>query len=122
VRDPELQNRYANSSEVVFPDFPGFNQTPYSITLTQSMGKHDVIEIFYSTLNASYLKSLSTGVAVEASLANEELLGTFLGYVSDLEYPTSSAIQKPLTVTCLGASYPLKEKRQKIWKLQPSIS
>lgn len=116
MRDPEIQNRYDNNFKVVFPDFPGFTQAPYSLTLTQSMGKHDVIEIFYSTINISYLKSLSTGVAVEITWANDKVSGTFVGYVSDLEYPTSSAIQKPLTITCLGASYPLKEKRQKIWK------
>lgn len=114
--DPEIQNRYDNNFKVVFPDFPGFNQAPYSLTLTQSMGKHDVMEIFYSTINISYLKSLATGVAVEITWANDKVSGTFVGYVSDLEYPTSSAIQKPLTITCLGASYPFKEKRQKIWK------
>lgn len=116
MRDPEIQNRYDNNFKVVFPDFPGFTQAPYSLTLTQSMGKHDVIEIFYSTINISYLKSLTTGVAVEITWSNDKVLETFVGYVSDLEYPTSSAIQKPLTITCLGASYPFKEKRQKIWK------
>jgi phage protein D len=116
VRDPEIQNRYANAFTVVFPDFPGFDQTPYSLTLTQSMGKHDVIEIFYNTINAAYLKTMSTGVAVEITWSNDAVSQTFVGYVSDLEYPTSSAIQKPLTITCLGASYPFKEKRQKIWK------
>ena len=116
MRDPEIQNRYANAFTVVFPDFPGFDQTPYSLTLTQSMGKHDVIEIFYNTINAAYLKTMSTGVAVEITWSNDAVSQTFVGYVSDLEYPTSSAIQKPLTITCLGASYPFKEKRQKIWK------
>jgi len=116
VRDPERQNRYGNSFTVVFPDFPGFTQSPYSLTITQSIGKHDVIEIFYSTINLSYLKALSTGVAVEVTWSNDAVSGVFVGYVSDLEYPTSSAIQKPLTITCLGASFPLKEKRQKIWK------
>jgi phage protein D len=116
VRDPEVQNRYANNYTVVFPDFPGFDQTPYSLTLTQSIGKHDVIEIFYSTINKAYLKTMSTGVAVEITWSNDAVSETFVGYVSDLEYPTSSSIQKPLTITCLGASYPLKEKRQKIWK------
>jgi hypothetical protein len=116
VLDPEIQNRYGNNFKVVFPDFPGFDQTPYSLTITQSMGKHDVMEIHYSTINISYLKALSTGVAVEITWTNDKVSGTFVGYVSDLEYPTSSAIQKPLTITCLGASYPLKEKRQKIWK------
>ena len=116
MRDPEIQNRYANNFTVVFPDFPGFDQKPYSLTLTQSIGKHDVIELFYSSTNASYIKTMSTGVAVEITWYNDAVSGTFVGYVSDLEYPTSSAIQKPLTITCLGASYPLKEKRQKIWK------
>ena len=116
VRDPEIQSRYGNEFEVVFPDFPAFDQTPYSLTITQSMGKHDVIEIFYSAVNISYLKSLSTGVAVEITWSNDMVSGVFVGYVSDLDYPTSSAIQQPLTVTCLGASYPLKEQRQKIWK------
>jgi phage protein D len=116
VRDPEIQNRYANEFKVVFPDFPGFDQAPYSLTLTQSIGKHDVIELFYSSTNAAYLKTMSTGVAVEVTWSNDTVSGTFVGYVSDLEYPMSSSIQKPLTITCLGASYPLKEKRQKIWK------
>ena len=116
MRDPQRQNRFGNSFKVSFPDFPGFEQQPYSLTLTQKMGNHDVLEMHYTSHNIYYVKALSTGVAVTVTWSNDMASGTFIGYVSDLEYPTSSSIEKPLKITCLGASYPLKEHRQKIWK------
>lgn len=116
MRDPKRQNRYGSSFTTSFPDFPGFNQLPYSMTLTQQMGSHDVLEMHYTSHNIHYVKALSTGVAVSVDWSNDATSGTFIGYVSDLEYPTSSSIEKPLKITCLGASYPLKERRQKIWK------
>jgi phage protein D len=116
MRDPEIQNRYGNAFEVTFPDFPGFDQTPYSFTLIQKMGHHDTVQLFYSSLNINYLKAFSSGVAVEVRWSNDAATGVFLGYVTDLDYPTSSAIQKPLTITCSGTSFPLKEKLHKIWK------
>lgn len=116
MRDPKRQNRYGSSFKVSFPDFPSFTQLPYSITLTQKIGSHDVIEMHYTSLNVGYVKALSTGVAVSVNWSNDMVSGTFIGYVSDLEYPTSSSIEKPLKITCLAASYPLKERRQKIWK------
>jgi len=116
MRDPQRQNRYGSSFTVSFPDFPGFTQLPYSLTLTQKMGSHDVLEMHYTSLNVYYVKALSTGVAVTVTWSNDLTSGTFIGYVSDLEYPTSSSIEKPLKITCLAASYPLKENRQKIWK------
>lgn len=116
MRDPQRQNRYGSSFKVSFPDFPSFTQLPYSITLTQKMGSHDVLEMHYTSHNVYYVKALSTGVAVSVTWSNDIASGTFIGYVSDLEYPTSSSIEKPLKITCFGASYPLKERRQKIWK------
>lgn len=116
MRDPQTQNRYGNSFTVSFPDFPGFTQLPYSLTLTQKMGSHDVLEMDFTSHNVYYVKALSTGVAVSVTWSNDLTSNTFIGYVSDLEHPTSSSIEKPLKITCLGASYPLKERRQKIWK------
>lgn len=80
------------------------------------MGNHDVLELDYTSHNVYYVKALSTGVAVSVTWSNDTASGTFIGYVSDLEYPTSSSIEKPLKIICLGSSYPLRERRQKIWR------
>lgn len=116
MRDPEIQNRYGNTFQVVFPDFPGFVQPPYSITLTQHVGHHDIVELFYNMYSTNYVKTLATGVAVQVNWANDNVAETFIGYVSDVKYPTTSAIQKHLKVVLMGASYPLREKVHKIWK------
>lgn len=116
MRDPERQNRYGNNFAVSFPDFPSFTQRPKYITLVQKIGHHDVMEIYYNANSANYLTALNTGVAVEVTWSNDVTTGTFVGYVSDLRFPTVQVIERYLKITCVGASYPLKEKKSKIWK------
>jgi hypothetical protein len=116
MRDPERQNRYGNKFDVSFPDFPSFTQRPQNITIHQKMGNHDVLEIYYNMNSSNYLTSLTTGVAVEVTWSNDVTESTFLGYVADLRFPTVQVIEKFLKITCVGASYPLKDGKSKIWK------
>jgi phage protein D len=116
MRDPERQNKYANSFSVMFPDFPSFLQRPKYFTLIQKIGNHDVVELYYHAQSKNMLKALNTGVAVEIKWANDITGGVFIGYVSDIKSPSAHAIEKFMKVVCVAASYPLKDRTSKIMR------
>ena len=116
MRDPERQNKYGNSHTVSFPDFPSFTARPQYFTLTQKMGHHDVVELYYSAQSSNMLTSLNTGVAVEVKWSNDVTNGVFIGYVSDIKAPSAFAIERYMKVVCVAASYPLKNRTSKVMR------
>ena len=88
------------------------------------MGKHDIIEIYYSRFSSVFYKAIKTGVPVEISWRNDKVGGKFVGYTTDVSYTTSQQLNRDVKVTCVGASYPLKERKSKIWvnKTAPEIA
>jgi hypothetical protein len=115
MRDPLRQNRFGSSFKVTYPDFPGVNLPARSITLNQEMGKHDVLEIYYSRFSSALIRGIKTGVPVEVTWSNDKVTEEFFGYAVDVSYPTVQQIERGIKVTCVGASYPLKERTSKIW-------
>lgn len=115
MRDPERQHRLGNSFSVSYPNFPGFSFPARSIRIIQEMGKHDIVEVYYPRISSFLIKAMKTGAPVTISWRNDKVVGKFVGYVVDVKYPTVQAIERGIKVTCVGPSYPLKEKASKIW-------
>lgn len=115
MRDPERQGRFQNSFTVTYPDFPTITNPVRSVVLTQEMGKHDIIEIYYSRFSNSYYKALKTGVPVQFKWKNDKVSETFVGYTVDVSHLTAQQLNRDTKITCVGASYPLKERVSKIW-------
>jgi hypothetical protein len=115
MRDPLRQNRFGSSFKVTYPDFPGVNLPVRSITINQEIGKHDIVELYYSRISSAIIRGLKTGVPVEILWGNDKMSEKFYGYAVDVSYPTVQKIERGIKVTVIGASYPLKERTSKIW-------
>lgn len=115
MRDPGFQFRRGNTFKVSYPDFPAVTAPARSVTLYQEMGKHDILEIFYPRFSTSLFKAIKTGVPVQVTWSNDKVKETFYGYTTDVSYPTIQKIDRGVKVMCVGASYPLKERKSKIW-------
>jgi len=115
MRDPQRQNRRGSSFKVFYPDLPAINIPPRSITLMQEMGKHDIVEIYYARFSSSLEKAIKSGVPVKINWKNDKVSGKFVGYVVSISHLTTQALERGVTIRCIGASYPLKERASKIW-------
>jgi hypothetical protein len=109
------QSRYSTGVDVSFPDFPTFNTPIRQFKLIQEAGNHDVIELHFGTFNSFYLKRLKTGVAVRVSWKNSKGTGDFYGYVYHVVNTTQATLVRNVIVTCVGASFVLKEGGSKNW-------
>ena len=114
--DPLRQNRFSNSFKINFPDFPGLIKPARSVVIYQEMGKHDIVEIYYSTFSSVFFKAIKTGVPVQITWRNDKVTETFFGYTANVAYVTAQQLNRDLKVTCVGASYPLKDRASKIWQ------
>lgn len=114
--DPLRQNRFTNSFKINFPDFPGLTKPARSIIITQEMGNHDIVEIYYSTFSSVFFKAIKTGVPVEITWRNDKVSEKFVGYTVDASYITAQQLDRDLKITCVGASYPFKDRTSKIWQ------
>lgn len=115
MRDPERQYIYGNTLSVSFPDFPSMSRLPRYVTVHQGMGQHDVIELYYQTYSTFMTDALKTGVPVIVEWSNDKVSKKINGYTTDVSFPTSQVIERYMKVTCVAASYPLKERTPKIW-------
>lgn len=113
--DPLRQNRFNNSFKISFPDFPGLTKPARSIVITQRMGNHDIVEIYYSTFSSIFFKGIKTGVPVTITWRNDKVTETFYGHTVDASYLTAQQLNRDVKITCVGASYPLKDRESKIW-------
>jgi phage protein D len=115
MRDPERQNIHGNKFTVSYPDFPGFTRSPRYITMTQEMGHHDIVELYYQQVSPFILKALNTGVPVKIEWQNDKVKGTFIGYAVHATPYTAQRVERAVKITCVSASYLMKDKLSKIW-------
>ena len=110
------QNRYGTNFQVIFPDFPTFKQAPQWFRLTQEQGKQDVIEIAYASFDNHFQSAFKTGVMFRVKWATEYAKGEWVGYVYNGDNTTQATISRNVMLRGVGASFPLKEGGNKIWK------
>jgi phage protein D len=110
------QNRYGTNFQVIFPDFPTFKQNPQWFRLTQEQGKQDVIEISYSSFDNHFQSAFKTGVMFKVKWATEYSKNEWVGYVYNGDNTTQATISCNVMLRGVGASFPLKEGGNKIWK------
>lgn len=113
--DPERQNRFGSKFNVTMPDFPSMIVQPKYIRLYQSMGSHDIVELYYQRFSPFLTQALKTGVPVQIDWQNDKVKSTFIGYTSDAVHFSEQTIKRGVKVTCIAASYVMKEKSSKIW-------
>lgn len=110
------QNRYGTNFEVIFPDFPTFKQVPQWFRLTQEQGKQDVIELSYGSFDPHFQKALKTGVVFKVRWSTDHAKNEWVGYVYNGDDITQATVKRNTLIRGVGASFPLKEGGNKIWK------
>ena len=111
------QRREGTSFTIRYPNFPSFTDTPKGFTLIQEAGKQDVLEIKYLRDSNVFYKGLKTGAAVKLVWkTSNNIKGEFFGYIVDYTPVTQQTLKRPVIIRAIGASLPLKEGGNKIWK------
>lgn len=113
--DIERQIKYGSSYSVTFPDYPSFTSIPKLVKLRQEIGSHDVLSLTFQHFSIFVASSFKTGTPVVFTWGNDKVQKTFVGYVSHIKYPTAQILNRTIEVTCVGASYPLKDTITKVW-------
>jgi len=110
------QNRFGTTFTVTFPDFPTFTAVPQWFRLTQEQGKQDVIELSFASFDKHFQKALKTGVLFKVVWKTEHAKNEWVGYVYNGDNTTQSTLKHNVLLRGIGASFPLKEGGNKIWK------
>jgi phage protein D len=111
------QNRFGTSFTVSYPDFPSFTVIPKGFTLIQEAGKQDVLEVTYLQDSNVFYKGLKTGSPIKLKWKNSNnIVGEFFGYIVDYTPVVQQTLRRPVIIRAIGASFPLKEGGNKIWK------
>ncbi len=102
--------------KVSFPDFPSFSAIPQKVTIHQEMGNHDIVELVFTQYDRFYTEVFATGTPVQLRWNNGDFEGKFFGYLSTVEAVTQKGALRPIKMVCIGATFPLKQRGNKIWK------
>ena len=112
-----MSNQYAfdNSFKVIYPDFPGFEERPSTIKITQKANHQDIVELQYFNVSAFYQTALKPGSLIRLDWRNSSIKGQFFGQIIT-SLPTKTFGQnKPTIIKAIGAGLSLKESTPKIW-------
>lgn len=101
---------------IKFPTLPSLKVKPNSIDIIQKMGSHDVLTIEYLTSSEKVFKLLKTGVPVLVTWKQGVQTRNLHAYVSHVEKTSASQRRVLFKVRCIGASFPLKQRANKVFK------
>jgi len=101
---------------VKFPTLPFLKSKPVSVDIIQKMGSHDVLTIEYLTSSEKVFKVLKTGVPVLVTWKQGVQTRNLHAYVSHVEKSSASQRRVLFKIRCVGASFPLKERSNKVFK------
>ena len=107
--DPQRQDRYGSYYEILFPDFPTLVVKPRYIRIYQSVGNHDIVELYYQNFNPFLYSALKTGVPFKLTWRNDKVNDTLFGYVSHVSHVHEQTLRRGVKIVGVGAGYPLKE-------------
>lgn len=102
--------RRGTSYKVTFPSMPSLTQKPAYIELTEKQYSHDVLVLHYLRTSGVWFEDIPTGLPIKVSWVQERRYREWVGYVSYVGKTVQGKMGKPMTVVCVGASYPLKER------------
>lgn len=106
---------FGNTFRVVYPDFPGFQETPSNIRLIQKAGHQDVVELQYYSVSTFYQTALKPGSLIKISWSNGSVKGNFFGQVLSVNPSKTFGQNKPTLIKAIGTALSLKQNEPKIW-------
>ena len=99
---------------VTFPDTKISPLTVYSFTLSQKRYNHEVATIEFKDWGTEF-DIIAPGQPVLISINNKEESKNFYGYVHHMSVDRSPG-KHFASITCVGGSFPMKQRRQTIFK------
>lgn len=102
--------RRGTTYKVSFPSMPSLTYKPAYIELTEKQYSHDVLVLQYLRTSGTWFEDIPTGLPVKVTWVQERRVREWVGYVSYVSKTVQGKLEKPMSVVCVGASYPLKER------------
>jgi phage protein D len=101
---------------VDFPTLPSLTVQPRRVDLIEGQRLHDILKMEYSAESPLWFDTIRTGVPVKFSWQQDTLGRAFIGYVSNISKIDAPQRQTSMVITCVGATYPLKQRVTKVFK------
>lgn len=92
-----------------FPTMPSLQATPSMIDIYQEQYHHDVAVIFFRRTPETLFRDLPTGLPVKITIHQHRTKKEWVGYVTHTDKKVQGSLEHPMSIHCVGASYPLKE-------------
>jgi phage protein D len=116
ANNPTLKNRKGTTFKVVFPTMPSLVTEARRVELHQTQYQHDILILSFKTTGFKWFSDIPTGLPIKFSWNQAGLTKDWYGYVSFVSR-TNASQQKfqEMEVHCVGASFPLKERANKVF-------
>jgi phage protein D len=111
-----LKYRRGTTFDLKFPTLPSFQAKPQRVNLYQESGKHDILIASFVKSSSQWFKHLKTGTPVVFTWTQDRVKKSWTGYVTQVVKTEVSQRDTPLEVTCMGASFVLKQKSREVFK------
>jgi len=111
-----LKYRRSTSYSVVFPTAPSLKAQPSSVELKQEKGCHDILTLKFKRPSAFWFEVLKTGTPVVFTWNQNGSVASWFGYVNVVTKQSASQVEQDFKVVCVGTSYILKAKSQRVFK------
>jgi phage protein D len=86
------------------------------VELKQEKGCHDILTIKFKRPSAFWFEVLKTGTPVIFTWNQNGSVNSWFGYVNVVSKQSASQIEQEFKVVCVGTSYVLKAKSQRVFK------
>lgn len=108
--------RKGTSYSATFPTLPSLTVEPRRVDFYEEQGSHSLLVLEYPSESPLWFQSVGTGVPVSFTWKQDTLTRTFVGYVSSISKVNAPQRMDFMQVTCVGATYPLKERVTRVFK------
>ena len=102
--------------KVTFPTAPSLKAAPTSVELKQEKGSHDILTLKFKRPSAFWFQVLKTGTPVVFNWNQNGIVNAWAGYVNVVSKQTASQVEQEFKIVCVGTSYVLKTKSQRVFK------
>ena len=110
------KHRRSTKMSVEFPTVPSLTKAPRRADLYQKQNHHDVLILEYPVPSSLWASTIKTGLPVVFKWKQRDVYNEWVGYVSFISTNSKVGREKTMEVHCVSASYPLKQKINKVFK------
>lgn len=103
------------SFQVSFPTLPSLTAQPQAVRIIEKPYSHDIVKLSFDTVSENYFTLLKTGVPVRIDWHKNRDDQSWFGYVNLVSKKLSSQSSQPMTVTLIGATFPMKERGTRVF-------